>query len=286
MQHATHPRLHVRNAHDAHVVFEATRQGFLRPITRRLDENERATLIQSGAVFVWEESDHAPGLKRWTDGRLWSQSRMREVCSSSAERTDIDKTNLRQPYLFYDEKLGDDSDSPDQTFQTYRFVDASGVSRGGPLSSAVSHQERSTNIHRGLVKQAYSAWVVVHPNSMPRKWHITAYFRYDDLPHIPTVDQDPCLRKIIVPAGLYRSGKTRNRSDGEDSSSVAAYSPPSPGSHRGSISSRTHTTIPSPPLPSMFSTVDYFSPAVHHRGARLSEDQRVIRILNGNFFGK
>lgn len=70
--------------------------GFLRPITRRLDENERSALIQSGAVFVWEESDHAPGLKRWTgqaianciaearlrlflDGRVWSQSRMREV---------------------------------------------------------------------------------------------------------------------------------------------------------------------------------------------------------------
>jgi hypothetical protein len=82
---------------------------------------------------------------------------------------------LRQPYLFYDEKTGDGSDSPDQNFQTYRFVD--GVSRGGTSSSAVSHQERSTNVHRGLVKQAYSAWVVVHPNSNPRKWHITGMWQ-------------------------------------------------------------------------------------------------------------
>ncbi|KAK7037964.1 camp-independent regulatory protein pac2 [Favolaschia claudopus] len=272
MQQATHPRLHVRNAHDAHVVFEAVRQGFLRPITRRLDETERATLIQSGAVFVWVEEDHATGLKRWTDGRLWSQSRMRE------------------PYLFYDEKLGDGSDSPDPTFQTYRFVDASGASRGGPSSSAVSHQERSTNIHRGLVKQAYSAWVVSHPNSKPKKWHITAYFRYDDLPHIPTVDHDPCLCRIIVPAGLYRSGKTRNRSDGEDATSGSNYSPPpSPGSHRGTFGSRSQGDMPTPPLPSMFSTIDSFNPAFQHRttsSTRLSEDQRVIRILNGNFFGK
>ncbi|KAJ6597196.1 Gti1/Pac2 family-domain-containing protein [Mycena vulgaris] len=268
MQHPTHPRLHVRNAYDAHVVFEAVRQGFLRPITRRLDENERARLIQSGAVFVWEESDHAPGLKRWTDGRVWSQSRMRE------------------PYLFYDEKMDDGSDSgPDQSFQTYRFVD--GVSRGAPSSSAVSHQERSTNIHRGLVKQAYSAWVVVHPNSLPRKWHITAYFRYDDLPHIPTVDRDPCLRKIIVPVGLYRSGKTRNRSDGEDGSSVASYSPSSPGSHRRPTARRAHTDMPIPALPSMFSAMDLCRPTtLEIHGARLSEDQRVIRILNGNFFGK
>ncbi|KAJ6624542.1 Gti1/Pac2 family-domain-containing protein [Mycena sp. CBHHK59/15] len=262
MQQATHPRLHVRNAHDAHVVFEATRQGFLRPITRRLDESERATLIQSGAVFVWEESDQAPGLKRWTDGRVWSQSRMRE------------------PYLFYDEKLGDGPDIPDSSFQTYRFVD--GVSRGGPSSSALSHQERSTNIHPGLVKQAYSAWVVVHPNARPRKWHITAYFRYEDLPHIPTVDRDPCLRKIIVPAGFYRSGKARNRSDAEDVSPGYVSSPS--GSHRASTSSRTHTGPPSPTLPSIFSAMDLGGPSSQshgqNNGARLSEDQRVIRMLN------
>ncbi|KAJ7744981.1 Gti1/Pac2 family-domain-containing protein [Mycena maculata] len=259
MQHATHPRLHVRNAHDAHVVFEATRQGFLHPVTRRLDENERAQ-VKSGNVFVWLEDDHAPGLKRWTDGRVWSQSRMRE------------------PFLFYDEKTGDSSDSPDPSFQTYRFVD--GVSRGGPSSSAVSHQERSTNIHRGLVKQAYSAWVV-SPNSMPRKWHITAYFRYDDLPHIPTVDRDPCLGKIIVPVGLYRGGKARNRS--EDSSST--YSPPSPGSPRWPMS-RNHSDIQGPTLPAMFSTMDVSAPSLQNSGARLTEDQRVIRMLNGNFFGK
>ncbi|KAJ7510142.1 Gti1/Pac2 family-domain-containing protein [Mycena galericulata] len=259
MQHATHPRLHVRDAHDAHVVFEATRQGFLRPITRRLDENERASLVRSGAVFVWEQSDHAPGLKRWTDGRVWSQSRMRE------------------PYLFYDEKIGDGSDSSDQNLQTFRFVD--GSSRGGHSSSAISHQERSTNIHRGLVKQAYSAWVIVHPNSRPRKWHITAYFRYDDLPHIPTVDVDPCLRNIIVPAGLYRGGKARNRS--EDGTSG---SPSPPGSHR--TSTRTHAEVPSPTLPSMFSAMDLSVVASQNRGARLTEDQRVIRMLNGNFFGK
>ncbi|KAJ7709609.1 Gti1/Pac2 family-domain-containing protein [Mycena rosella] len=263
MQHPTHPRLHVRNAHDAHVVFEATRQGFLRPITRRLDGNERSTIIQSGAVFVWEESNHAPGLKRWTDGRVWSQSRMRE------------------PYLFYDEKLDDGSDSPDQSFQTYRFVD--GVSRGGLSSSALSHQERSTNIHRGLIKQAYSAWVVTHPNSLPRKWHITAYFRHDDLPHIPTVDRDPCLRKIIVPVGLYHNGKMKNRSDGEDAS-VTSYTPSSPGSYR--TASRTRMDTPIPVLPSMFSAMDLGGPTSQVHSARLSEDQRVIRMLNGNFFGK
>lgn len=115
---------------------------------------------------------------------------------------------------------------------------------------------------------------------------LLAYFGYDDLPHIPTVDRDPCLRKIIVPVGLYRSGKTRNRSDGEDRPSSPTYSPSSPGSRRATAASRSHTNMPSPMLPSMFSAMDLCGPTSQAHGPRLSEDQRVIRMLNGNFFGK
>lgn len=66
MQQATHPRLHLRDARDAHTVFEAVRLGMLRPITRRLNEAERSMCIRSGSVFVWEESEDESGLKRWT----------------------------------------------------------------------------------------------------------------------------------------------------------------------------------------------------------------------------
>lgn len=66
MQQATYQRLHVRDAHDAHVIFEAVRQGFLMPITRRLNEVERATLVRPGAIFVWFGSDDEHGLRRWT----------------------------------------------------------------------------------------------------------------------------------------------------------------------------------------------------------------------------
>src|SRR5262245_27917802 len=83
MQRPTHPRLHVRDARDAHTVFEAVRKGLLQPVERRLNEIERSTHIRSGAIFVWEESDDELGLKRWTDGRVWSQSRMREVRSQN-----------------------------------------------------------------------------------------------------------------------------------------------------------------------------------------------------------
>jgi hypothetical protein len=77
------------------------RQGFLRPVTRRLNEAERTACIQSGSVFVWEECNDEMGLKRWTgehhhvlaqsiadvflDGRIWGQSRMREVSPKTTQ---------------------------------------------------------------------------------------------------------------------------------------------------------------------------------------------------------
>jgi hypothetical protein len=132
MQRPTHSRLHVRDARDAHTVFEAgvlrvmlfirlslippmtVRQGFLRPVTRRLNEAERTACIQSGSVFVWEECNDEMGLKRWTgehhhvlaqsitnvflDGRIWGQSRMREV-SPKTTQASVYSHFLAVPFL-------------------------------------------------------------------------------------------------------------------------------------------------------------------------------------------
>lgn len=209
MQKPTHSRLHVRDARDAHTVFEAVRQGLLKPAERRLNEVERSMYIRSGSIFVWEESEDDLGLKRWTDGRVWSQSRMRE------------------PYLFYDEKLPSDSSSNDQPPRSpnnFRFVD--GIGRTGASTPALSHYDRSEQHPGGLVKQAYSAWVLGHFDTKPRKWHLTAYFTYSDLPRLPTIDQDPTLRGVTVPAGMYRSGKARSR----NSDATGTHTPVPPSS--------------------------------------------------------
>ncbi|KAJ7868754.1 Gti1/Pac2 family-domain-containing protein [Mycena olivaceomarginata] len=76
--YVTHPALHIRDVVDAHKVLEAVRLNILPLIRRRLVPHERAQL-KSGNVFVWEESEDSDegGLVRWTEGRRWSQSRMR-----------------------------------------------------------------------------------------------------------------------------------------------------------------------------------------------------------------
>lgn len=63
----------VETTYDALLVFEAGRRGLIPRVTRRLTEDERS-MVKSGAVFIFDESES--GIKRWTDGLVWSPSRI------------------------------------------------------------------------------------------------------------------------------------------------------------------------------------------------------------------
>src|ERR1700761_47586 len=63
----------VRTPADAIILFEACRLGILPRVQRRLSEKERQQ-IRSGSVFVWDERE--AGMRRWTDGKSWSASRV------------------------------------------------------------------------------------------------------------------------------------------------------------------------------------------------------------------
>ncbi|KPI37358.1 cAMP-independent regulatory protein pac2 [Cyphellophora attinorum] len=63
----------VRTPSDAIILFEACRLGLLPRVQRRLSEKERQS-IRSGSVFVWDERE--AGMRRWTDGKSWSASRV------------------------------------------------------------------------------------------------------------------------------------------------------------------------------------------------------------------
>ncbi|KAI7869197.1 Gti1/Pac2 family-domain-containing protein [Spinellus fusiger] len=63
----------IESTQDVLLLFEGCRQGVLPRISRRLQDKERKQ-IRSGSVFVFDE--HESGIKRWTDGRYWSPSRI------------------------------------------------------------------------------------------------------------------------------------------------------------------------------------------------------------------
>jgi hypothetical protein len=64
----------VDNTVQALRLVHAVWMGVVPRVLRRLNDKERREQIVSGAVFVFgvEES----GMRRWTDGRLWSPSRI------------------------------------------------------------------------------------------------------------------------------------------------------------------------------------------------------------------
>lgn len=64
----------VSSTGDALILFEAALRGDLPRTVRRPHDRERAGLIKSGSVFIYEEN--ASGIKRWTDGLPWSPSRI------------------------------------------------------------------------------------------------------------------------------------------------------------------------------------------------------------------
>ncbi|KAL7281510.1 hypothetical protein ACG7TL_004825 [Trametes sanguinea] len=92
MQLPTCTGLRIRSMSDAHVIFHAVTLGILPIVSRRLDIEERR-YIHSGCVCVWEErsasgeGSSATGIERWTDGRRWGPSRVRDE------------------FLYYQEKL-------------------------------------------------------------------------------------------------------------------------------------------------------------------------------------
>lgn len=63
---------------DAMTIVEAALQGRLSHISRRPHDKERAEMLTSGTVLVYEEN--ASGIKRWTDAVHWSPSRVMNNC--------------------------------------------------------------------------------------------------------------------------------------------------------------------------------------------------------------
>jgi Gti1/Pac2 family transcription factor len=64
---------YIASTQDGLLLFEACLSGALKHVSRRPNDRERARLIRSGNVFIYEE--HLSGIKRWTDGIPWSPSR-------------------------------------------------------------------------------------------------------------------------------------------------------------------------------------------------------------------
>ncbi|KAF8805002.1 hypothetical protein BYT27DRAFT_7169748 [Phlegmacium glaucopus] len=220
----THPSLHMRDVRDAQVILEAVRLNILPLIKRRLLASERDE-VQSGHIYVWEEAQDDGGLLRWTDGRRWSQSRM------------------KGDFLFYEEKI--------ETTQEEREAKAARRAHKASDPNAIiqppMRRKDRPSKPNGLIKQTYS--VSAHLPGMPpnKKWHIVAYFSAET--RLPVIEDYANLRTINVPPGIFSSNKilgARTEPSDEDEAPEVPYGSPYPHSssslYRPPPSSFSHPT--------------------------------------------
>ncbi|KAF7376585.1 cAMP-independent regulatory protein pac2 [Mycena sanguinolenta] len=102
-QTPTCTNLRIRSVDDAHKIFFAVQSGLLPMVSRRLDLEERAAL-RTGCVYAWEErSPNAEitgiGIERFTEGRRWSASRVRDEFLFYYEKwvADPNSNNKKEP---------------------------------------------------------------------------------------------------------------------------------------------------------------------------------------------
>lgn len=168
---------YVRTPADAIKLFEACRLGLLPRVQRRLSEKERQS-IRSGSVFVWDERE--AGMRRWTDGKSWSASRVsgsfltyREM---EGKRGGGFGGNRRGTTKTPESNRGSDEDQDN----------------GGPEGYKYKAD--------GLMKQSFSI-----TTSANQHLHLISYYArpHPGAPELMQPTADPNLRHINPPKGMY-----------------------------------------------------------------------------------
>ncbi|KAL8649815.1 MAG: hypothetical protein Q9210_004179 [Variospora velana] len=202
----------VRTPADAIVLFEACRLGLLPRVQRRLSEKERQS-IKSGSVFVWDERE--AGMRRWTDGKSWSASRV----SGS--------------FLTYREMEGKRGGNG--------FVPPVAASRAGktPESTRGSDSDLEMPPHEdgpdgyrykpdGLLKQSFSI-----TTSGGNHLHLISYYSraHPNAQNLNIPTSDPSLRHIRPQKGMYPESTVHEQN-------------PIPAVTRAPMATTPYTTVP------------------------------------------
>ncbi|OBT73472.1 hypothetical protein VF21_07253 [Pseudogymnoascus sp. 05NY08] len=174
-------RGHVRSPADAIKLFEACRLGLLPRVQRRLSEKERQS-ITSGSVFVWDERE--AGMRRWTDGKSWSASR---VSGSFLTYREMEGKRGGGNFVPAPRRLG--GKTPDSGRGSDEDADMDQDSLDGYRYKA-----------DGLLKQSFSI-----TTSNGQHLHLISYFarQHPSITDLPQPTTDPALRHIVPMKGMY-----------------------------------------------------------------------------------
>ena len=178
-------RGHVRNSADAIKLFEACRRGLLPRVQRRLSEKERQS-ITSGSVFVWDERE--AGMRRWTDGKSWSASR---VSGSFLTYREMEGKRGGGNFVPAPRRLG--GKTPDSGRASDEDAEIDGDGDGYRYKAD------------GLMKQSFSI-----TTSEGQHLHLISYYArpHSNMAELLQPSTDPALRNVVPPKGMYPESTT------------------------------------------------------------------------------
>ncbi|KAJ1941278.1 Gluconate transport-inducing protein, partial [Kickxella alabastrina] len=187
----------VSTSEDALALFEACRLGYKQRVPRRLSDDERAA-IRSGSVFVWEETES--GMKRWTDGRSWSPSRV-QGCFLTYHEWEGRRRAQRHPSYHHMHGFNMPLNIQGMVGQPMPM----GIARyghfiGGPTKAGSTQVQYGFPKENGMLKKALSI-----RTTDGKKLHIIAYYSKEDHAHrrLMTPTSDPNFPRLVVPPNLY-----------------------------------------------------------------------------------
>ncbi|KAL5601419.1 hypothetical protein BROUX41_002594 [Berkeleyomyces rouxiae] len=169
----------VRTPADAIKLFEACRVGLLPRVQRRLSEKERQA-IRPGSVFVWDERE--AGMRRWTDGKSWSASRVSGSFLTYREMEGKRSSGFGAPLTASRRNAGRTPDS----------------GRGSDEDQDGNEPEGYRYKPDGLMKQSFS---ITAQNG--QHLHLISYYTRPGSHSLMVPTGDPSLRQIVPPKGMY-----------------------------------------------------------------------------------
>lgn len=175
---------HVRTPADAIVLFEACRLGLLPRVQRRLSEKERQS-IKSGSVFVWDERE--AGMRRWTDGKSWSASRVSGSFLTYREMEGKRGGNGFAPPLAASRVVGKTADNPRDSGSDLEMAGDDGPDGYRYKPDGLMKQSFSITTSSGNHLHLISYYARSHPNALG----------------LSNPTSDPNLRHIRPQKGMY-----------------------------------------------------------------------------------
>ncbi|KAK5681988.1 Global transcription regulator sge1 [Elasticomyces elasticus] len=215
------PPLHgfVHNTMDALVLFEACLSGILHNVPRRPHDRQRASLIKSGSIFIYEEN--TSGIKRWTDGLAWSPSRIlgnfliyRELekpFPPGAKKRAIGRKRTTAPGEPYPRRNFDKSIGADLITPLTPLPPNSAAREARP---EISSTDQEKNLERLLVGSLFDSYGF-RPDGLVKKimsvsvngilLHMVSYYKVEDVKNNLLLRplSDPRLQNISVRPELY-----------------------------------------------------------------------------------